>query len=70
MTWCPFKREHRPYPACVGLGSVGTSPWPWRQQRVELWNDTISRPFPWNLRLVPSRWITWDRRGAKLAIFS
>lgn len=47
------------YPACVGLVTIDN-------QRHELWNDMVWRKYPLHLRLVPSKYITWDRNGAKL----
>jgi len=54
------------YPACVGLTSIGSSRWPWRQQRTEVWTDMKSRKYALHLRLVPSKYIDWDNNGAKL----
>jgi len=54
------------YPACVGLGRIGDSKWPWKQQRYECWNDMISRKYPWYLRLVPNKYLDWNNKGVYL----
>jgi hypothetical protein len=54
------------YPACVGLTWQGSSRWPWRQDRTEVWTDMISRKYPLHLRLVPNKYIHWDRNGSHL----
>lgn len=54
------------YPACVGLCQIGSSRWPWRQQRTEVWNDMIERKYPLHLRLVPNKFINWDHKGSHL----
>jgi hypothetical protein len=54
------------YPACVGLSSIGNSRWPWQRQRTEVWTDMISRPYPWYLRVVPDRFIWYNKQGAIL----
>ncbi len=47
------------YPACVGLSKVG------KFGRVhELWNDLKSRPTPWYMRVIPMKFIKWDRKGS------
>lgn len=55
--------------ACVGLSGIGNSRWPWKQQRKECWNDTVNRPYPYYLRLVPNRWIWFTTRGATLCFW-
>lgn len=52
------------YPACVGLSRIGSSIWPWRQQRTEVWTDMKPRAYPWYLRVIPNQWIWYNRRGA------
>jgi len=43
-------RDQEPtYPACVGLTRIGSSIWPWCQQRREVWTDMRSRPYRWYL---------------------
>ena len=48
--------------ACVGLSKTG------KYGRVHtLWNDCKgSRPTPWYMRLIPMRYIKWDRNGSYL----
>ena len=58
-------KDHK-YPACVGLARIGSSLFPWRQQRTECWSDMIGRKYPFHLRLVPNKFIDWDRDGAKM----
>lgn len=50
------------WPACVGLSKTG------KYGRVHtLWNDCKgSRPTSWYMRLVPMRYIKWDRNGSYL----
>ena len=50
------------WPACVGLSKTG------KYGRVyTLWNDCKgSRPTPWYMRLIPMRYIKWDRNGSYL----
>ena len=50
------------WPACVGLSKIG------KYGRVHtLWNDCKgSRPTPWYMRLIPMRYIKWDRDGSYL----
>ena len=50
------------WPACVGLSKIG------KYGRVHtLWNDCKgSRPTPWYMRLIPMRYIKWDRNGSYL----
>lgn len=48
------------YAACVGLTFIGY------KYRRECWSDNVSRKFPLMLRYLPSKWITYDRNGAKL----
>jgi len=51
--------EQYSYPACVGLSKVG------KHGRVyELWNDMTDRPTPWYMRLIPMKYIQWDRNGS------
>ena len=48
------------WPACVGLSKIG------KYGRVHtLWNDCKgSRPTPWYMRLIPMKYIGWNREGA------
>lgn len=62
-------KEQYVYPACVGLSSIGSSRWPWRQRRTEVWTDMKSRPYPWYLRTVPSKYIWYNSSGAKLKLW-
>ena len=50
------------WPACVGLSKTG------KYGRVHtLWKDCKgSRPTPWYMRLIPMRYIKWDRNGSYL----
>ena len=59
-------QEDTVYPACVGLSRIGDSIFPWMQRRSEVWTDMKSRPYPWYLRLVPNRFIWYNRNGAIL----
>lgn len=54
--------EQSNHPACIGLSKVGN------YGRVHtLWNDCKgSRPTPWYMRLIPMRYIKWDRNGSYL----
>lgn len=62
-------RTKHKYPACVGLVWIGSSRWPWKQKRYEVWTDMVDRPYPLHLRLVPNKYITWNRNGAKLRLW-
>jgi hypothetical protein len=50
--------------ACVGLARIGY----WT--RYECWNDLsiVDREWPWHLRYLPPKWVTFDRNGAKLKL--
>ena len=49
------------YPACVGLGRIGSYP----NIVYTLWNDMKGgRPVPWYQRLVPMRFIGWNNKGS------
>lgn len=50
------------YPACVGLVLIGY----WK--RWESWTDKQERKWPLHLRYLPPKWVTWDRKGAKLKL--
>jgi len=54
--------EQSSWPACVGLGKIG------KYGRVHtIWNDCKgSRSTPWYMRLVPMKYIKWDRNGSYL----
>lgn len=49
--------------ACVGLVEI-----PDLKVRYECWNDLsiVDRKWPIHLRYLPSKWVTFDRNGAKL----
>ena len=49
------------WPSCVGLSRTG------KFGRVqEVWNNPNRSfvPTPWYMRLIPMRWIRWDREGS------
>jgi len=56
----PF--EDTIWPVCIGLVRIGM----W--DKKEVWNDLSSRPIPWYLHLVPYKYISYNRKGAKLCL--
>lgn len=62
-------RKHKEWAACVGLSRISSSRWPWRQQRTEVWSDMISSPYPLHLRLVPNKFIWYNKQGARLRLW-
>jgi hypothetical protein len=62
------KKLDNDWAACVGLVRIGNSRWPWRQQRREVWSDMKERRYPLHLRLVPNRFIWYNKHGAKFKL--
>jgi hypothetical protein len=55
--------EQSSWPACVGLSKTV------KYGRVHtVWNDMKNsfQPTPWYMRLIPMKYIKWDRNGSYL----